>query len=199
MKGVRVLNGYRLIHKPDHPSSMTSDNWKGYMYEHIFVIEESTGVRLLGTEVVHHLDGNRSNNHLGNLIRMDRGMHLKLHFWMDNGAPIHESYWQNGMNSGKPTATEPKFCIVCNSCLQGKQKRTCSVECNSIAKRVVSRPSRDQLLLDIRSMSWLAMGEKYGVSDNAVRKWARKYELLPAILSQAEGTLSEGAETSGEV
>jgi hypothetical protein len=32
------------------------------------------------------------------------------------------------------------------------------------------------LLADLREMSWLAVGAKYGVSDNAVRKWVRRYE-----------------------
>jgi len=27
-------------------------------------------------------------------------------------------------------------------------------------------------------MSWVAIASKYGVSDNAVRKWARSYGLL---------------------
>jgi transposase-like protein len=29
-------------------------------------------------------------------------------------------------------------------------------------------------------MSWLAVGRKYGVSDNAVRKWVRWYEAAAA-------------------
>ena len=29
---------------------------------------------------------------------------------------------------------------------------------------------------DVKSMSMLAVGRKYGVSDNAVRKWIRWYE-----------------------
>jgi len=42
----------------------------------------------------------------------------------------------------------------------------------------VERPSREQLELDIASSSWVSIGRKYGVSDNAVRKWARKYGLI---------------------
>jgi len=30
----------------------------------------------------------------------------------------------------------------------------------------------------IDTMSWCAIGRKYKVSDNAVRKWARKYGLI---------------------
>jgi transposase-like protein len=28
----------------------------------------------------------------------------------------------------------------------------------------------------VAAMSWVAVGAKYGVSDNAVRKWLRRYE-----------------------
>ena len=42
--------------------------------------------------------------------------------------------------------------------------------------RKVERPSYEQLKEDVRTMSMLAVGRKYGVSDNAVRKWIRWYE-----------------------
>jgi transposase-like protein len=42
--------------------------------------------------------------------------------------------------------------------------------------RRVPRPSYDQLMEDVKSMSMVAVGRKYGVSDNAVRKWIRWYE-----------------------
>jgi transposase-like protein len=43
-------------------------------------------------------------------------------------------------------------------------------------RRKVERPSYEQLLGELREMSWVAIGRKYGVSDNAVRKWLRRYE-----------------------
>jgi transposase-like protein len=42
--------------------------------------------------------------------------------------------------------------------------------------RTVERPPRDVLLREIAATSWSAVGRKYGVSDNAVRKWVRCYE-----------------------
>lgn len=42
--------------------------------------------------------------------------------------------------------------------------------------RKVERPTSEQLMLDVQSMSFVAIGRKYGVSDNAVRKWLRWYE-----------------------
>lgn len=42
--------------------------------------------------------------------------------------------------------------------------------------RKAERPPRDQLLAEIAEHGYCAVGRKYGVSDNAVRKWVRFYE-----------------------
>ncbi len=51
--------------------------------------------------------------------------------------------------------------------------------------RKVERPPYEKLLAEIEATSYLAVGRKYGVSDNAVRKWVRFYE------RQAEREASE--------
>lgn len=53
------------------------------------------------------------------------------------------------------------------------------------AARKVERPSHEQLLNDVATMSMLAVGRKYGVSDNAARKWLRWYE-APAAQVEVE-------------
>ena len=69
-----------------------------------------------------------------------------------------------------------------------KRQRYCSPKCVGVANgdrlrgvpqpgiRRVERPSYQQLMEDVRTMSMLAVGRKYGVTDNAVRKWIRWYE-----------------------
>lgn len=179
MKSTRILNNYRLIYKPEHPASMSSDNWNGYVYEHIYVMENYLGRLLNENEVVHHLDCNPRNNRIENLLLLTRAMHSKIHAWIDSGAFICESYEMNGMNSGKSKVTEPSYCEICDITLQGKQFYTCSPECNVLRRnKNSSKPSKEQLSKDILQMSWSAVGRKYNVSDNAVRKWAKKYELL---------------------
>lgn len=42
-------------------------------------------------------------------------------------------------------------------------------------KIISHKPTREQLKADVRSMSMLAVGRKYSVSDNAVRKWCKSY------------------------
>ena len=42
--------------------------------------------------------------------------------------------------------------------------------------RRVERPPYEQLMREIAETSYVAVGRKYGVSDNAIRKWVRQYE-----------------------
>lgn len=42
--------------------------------------------------------------------------------------------------------------------------------------RKVHRPPYERLLEEIEATGYSAVGRKYGVSDNAVRKWVRFYE-----------------------
>jgi hypothetical protein len=65
-KGGRIvrLSGYISIYKPEHPNA----NKKGYIYEHRLIMESIIGRYLLPNEVIHHIDGNPSNNDILNLI-----------------------------------------------------------------------------------------------------------------------------------
>jgi len=50
--------------------------------------------------------------------------------------------------------------------------------------RTVERPSYEQLLTDLGAMPWVAVGAKYGVSNNAVRKWMRRYHAERSEISR---------------
>lgn len=72
----------------------------------------------------------------------------------------------------------PRYCQLCGNLLKRNQKCYCSIECLKLDARRVEWPSREQLEQDINSMNWCAIGRKYGVSDNAVRKWAKQYQIV---------------------
>jgi len=57
-------------------------------------------------------------------------------------------------------------------------QKYCSYACSYFGQRKVLRPTKSQLAKDINSMNWLAMGRKYGVSAQAVKKWAKRYALI---------------------
>lgn len=71
-------------------------------------------------------------------------------------------------------------CEVCGKEFVNSSKncKRCSNKCYGISQRRVERPNKDQLEEEIKNMSWLSLGQKYNVSDNAVRKWAKQYGLI---------------------
>jgi hypothetical protein len=48
----------------------------------------------------------------------------------------------------------------CKSCYQNQSRR-------------VKRPSQDFLCKEVKEFGYSAVGRKYGVSDNAIRKWLK--------------------------
>jgi hypothetical protein len=158
---IRMLNGYRVLYLPNHPSAMTSKNWCGFVYEHIYKIEKSIGRSLRDKEVVHHLNGNRADNRIENLIVLENTQHAKLHMFL----------------SRKNVCCEIKHCAICGICLDNHQKHYCSKQCAGFAYRKVKRPDEKQLKEDVAKMSLVAVGKKYGVSDNTIRKWLKKLGL----------------------
>lgn len=73
-----------------------------------------------------------------------------------------------------------KPCIQCKEDFHSNNKgqKYCSVKCRVVGQQKVEKPSKAELKKLIEENSWLALGRKFGVSDNAVRKWARKYKLI---------------------
>jgi len=74
-----------------------------------------------------------------------------------------------------------KLCQQCNCFFpvyESKQSQEyCSYDCSYKSQRKAKRPTKEQLGEEIKEFSWRALGRKYGVSDNAVRKWAKRYGL----------------------
>lgn len=77
----------------------------------------------------------------------------------------------------------PWIKIVCEVCkiefeTKNVSQKYCSQKCSHINQRRVDRPTKNELKTLIDENSWVSIGRMYGVSDNAVRKWARNYKLL---------------------
>ena len=68
---------------------------------------------------------------------------------------------------------EYNFCIDCNVVIS-KQSKRC-VKCDHIKQQKCERPDYDVLIKEIEIMGYVKTGKKYGVSDNAIRKWINSY------------------------
>lgn len=68
--------GYVLIRKPEHPRAYSMG---GYVMEHRWLMEQHIGRYLTPDEHVHHLNHDRSDNRLENLMIVDPVEHAKYH------------------------------------------------------------------------------------------------------------------------
>jgi transposase-like protein len=60
----------------------------------------------------------------------------------------------------------------------------------------VARPAYEQLVREIEALGYLGVGRRYGVSDNAIRKWRRSYEAALATEPTA-GTVLDASAADG--
>jgi hypothetical protein len=90
---------------------------------------------------------------------------------------------------GRKLRLQPQLCQRCSATFRPRygNQRFCSRACSSQsprphrarpqpARRKVQRPTHEELVRELAASSHLATGRRYGVSDNAIRKWIRQYE-----------------------
>lgn len=151
-----LVKGYQIFCDYKHPLA-NSNRW---IYYHRHLASIKIGRWLLGSDIVHHIDNNRLNNNLNNLVITTHTGHSRYH--------TKESITNICKYCGKPYKLRPRK----------HRAKVCSLECKYLLSRKVDRPNKETLELDIKTLSWVAIGKKYGVSDNAIRKWAHTYGLL---------------------
>lgn len=73
------------------------------------------------------------------------------------------------------THHQDKHCPRCGAIIS-KNAQYCEI-CARLLSRKADRPSREELKKLIRTMPFTQIATKYGVSDNAIRKWCDSYGL----------------------
>jgi hypothetical protein len=131
--------------------------------------EEWRGVQM--SLIIDHINGVPDDNRLEN-----------LRIVCPNCAATLETH------CGRKNRLDRRECALCGIRFlpRARKQRYCSRDCGTrhsngrrrpkLQTRKVERPSYEQLMADVSSMSLLAIGRKYGVTDKAVRKWIRWYE-----------------------
>ncbi len=75
-------NGYIAVYHPEYTGKKIRKN---YVYEHRWNMEQHLGRKLEPGEEIHHIDGNRKNNKLDNLMLFkNKSEHLKYHWTLPN-------------------------------------------------------------------------------------------------------------------
>lgn len=78
-----MLDIKKVVKKGDYNYAVVYDhpyaNKYGYVLEHRIVMENSLGRILDKSEIVHHIDGNKRNNEITNLVVLGSSDHIRLH------------------------------------------------------------------------------------------------------------------------
>lgn len=119
---------------------------------------------------VHHLDGDKTNNTLENLQLLCPNCHSLTDNWRGR-----KKEQQIDSPSIQTVESKQLYCKECGTPIGGRSKHTLCHTCASVAQRTVERPTPQQLAQEILNTSFCAVGRKYGVSDNAIRKWCKTY------------------------
>lgn len=95
---------------------------------------------------------------------------LKLY----NQSDLHTLISEEEKNRKKETKLESSKCPECKTRLITKNNKSgICVECKS------KKPSKEELQKDLLELKTkVAIGKKYGVSDNGVKKWLKNYGLI---------------------
>ena len=150
-----------------HNIKFTLDEKSGYYQNstihkslHRFVWEENNGVIPKGYEI-HHIDFDKSNNHISNLMLVDKKTHLEIHSksltdkqrqfkrnnmnnivrpkaieWhkSDKGREWHKKHYQECLKDSKPKIK--RVCAFCNREFIGySNSNYCSNKCKSAQRR----------------------------------------------------------------
>ena len=158
-----LRNGYEIVYMPEHHRADSS----GCVYEHIIVAEEKLGRLLKSDECVHHLNEVRNDNRSDNIIVFKtRADHTAFH----NGCDIELD--------GDVYVAKAHHNNICPNCGSKKDNHAkLCFKCNNILKRKIERPSKEYLYELITTRTFIDIGNMYGVSDNAIRKWCKNYDL----------------------
>ena len=112
-----------------------------------------------------HINGNNRDNRLENLR------------WLCPNCDSQQDTYC-GRNLKRRLPKEQHYCIECGKPVTKKNRTLKCFDCSSKKRRkVIDRPSKEQLYQELKDYNFVIVGKKYGVTDNAIRKWCRDYGL----------------------
>ncbi|MDD5064961.1 MAG: HNH endonuclease [Phycisphaerae bacterium] len=149
--------GYRIIY-----------NGKRKILEHRYIVEKHMGRKLKNYEIVHHINGNKTDNRVENLKIVTRSTHQKEH----------------------AESVSERACIICGkeyskpsytSISQWKIRKTCSAKCRNklhslmfSGEKQVNSKLKEADVIEIRKahkngVSLRKLSQKYGVSSTTIQ------------------------------
>lgn len=94
-------------------------------------------------------------------------------------AEIHFGMYQPAELLRQKLLKLTKQCPICLESFETKNddQKFCGSKCQGIAQRKIERPSKEELGKMLWEIPTVRIAEIYGITDKAVEKWAKEYEL----------------------
>lgn len=167
------MGKYLAVTRIGHPKSTK----EGAVYIHVLQAEKQLGRYLNTEECVHHIDGDKYNNDIDNLM-VFKTISDHVYFHHNSNIPLkcYNGVWEVDEEYKKnKTVYRTKLCPVCNENFCVSSAKKC-LKCHreEEAKRV---PERTDIKQMVRKDSFESLGRKLGVSGKAISKWCIKYNL----------------------
>ena len=139
---------------------------------------------------IDHINGDHFDNRIENLRFLCPNCHAQTDTYCGKNMKVckenklKKKEKKNNASKTKSTKetkstkkTKPKeVCPDCNKELKNDSTRCRECyEKDLVNRRKVVRPSYEQLQVDMQEMPMVKVGNKYGVSDNCIRKWLKHY------------------------
>ena len=126
---------------------------------------------------VHHINENNVDNREENLMVLCKNCHGQKHPYKTSIAKERvlrpKTYKQP-----RPRYMVPCVCSYCSKQFVGRRgQKYCGYDCSKLSQRKAVRPSAEVLKDLIEHKSFSAIAAQLGVSDAAVRKWVKRYDL----------------------
>ena len=123
---------------------------------------------------------NTVRNELKKCVLVCANCHREIHSGLINNNELSVSFNENRAHEidNLIEQIKTKQIFYCKHCgVEVYYGNDCCPKCAAIKSRIVERPNRNQLKEMIRTTSFTKIGQQYGVSDNAIRKWCETYNL----------------------
>ncbi len=134
-KPVRRSDGRTRIYAPEHPHASQS----GYVYEYRLVAEAKLGRYLSREEVVHHLNGDASDNRPENLEVTTPSEHARTHMrarHQDAGVPVDSKRCPRcSLIHQRSALSSNGICRPCNARIQREYRRAHPERVRETARR----------------------------------------------------------------
>ena len=134
-------------------------------------IDEST--KLFGIGACSNKDLDLMIEEVKKCVLLCSNCHRELHdgMWEIEGTPEFIDF------ISKPEKSINK-CKFCDNLIDAHGGKFCSLQCFGLSKRTVERPSKEKLEKMVWEIPTTKIAKIYNVSDKAVEKWCKKYEII---------------------